>query len=552
MVRPTRAYFANAASVHHEDYDEDVSQWHDAAGASGATASPEQINRAIRELLDGGLDRDIMEPVLRALASDSIYLQSLIEESTVAERPPGCQGDLREALAQADADTDIARREADQVRATYRGKAAPEEPNAPTAAHLTKPREFKGTEFGGQSFLNRLELAFRLYSDGFPDDEFKVAYAITGLGERPSDWDWAAFRKALTTHYEDPDRLANQRERLLSLRYKGGDFLDHITDFETLCAQVDWPAAGRDHGVYLLRLFMPGPPQSDPTVGCGFRKLRRCQTQGDPTRTRIPGEPESHSTPHYLFGQPSVRSTLGGRPGYFSNQPRGSGCGKHYRPLNVVTSAGVVSTRATPFHAAQGRGQLIGRAWLQEREIRILYDTGSDGNFISPKIVQAMKLEPVQRGPLTVQGANGTIILVGQDIPIRLQALDAAVPRDDGTAISLRYRVFTNHILFVQKVEACSCGYPDTNVRIFRARISSAVSGRGPVGSSCVFSGYFRGAHGSINGSRLSAEYQVRIVDEDSDEHVAEETLQDTQSEADGEITDVAQGGDGRVENGTV
>ncbi|KAJ8098967.1 hypothetical protein POJ06DRAFT_270043 [Lipomyces tetrasporus] len=62
-------------------------------------------------------------------------------------------------------------------------------------------------------------------------------------------------------------------------------------------------------------------------------------------------------------------------------------------------------------------------------------------------------------------------------------------------------------------------------------------------------SGYFRRAHGSISGSRLSADYQVRVVDEDSDEYVAEETLQDTQSEADGEITDVPQGGDGSVEN---
>ncbi|KAK9257841.1 hypothetical protein V1519DRAFT_433958 [Lipomyces tetrasporus] len=64
-----------------------------------------------------------------------------------------------------------------------------------------------------------------------------------------------------------------------------------------------------------------------------------------------------------------------------------------------------------------------------------------------------------------------------------------------------------------------------------------------------ILSGYFRRAHGSISGSRLSADYQVRVVDEDSDEYVAEETLQDTQSEADGEITDVPQGGDGSVEN---
>ncbi|KAJ8098988.1 hypothetical protein POJ06DRAFT_125739 [Lipomyces tetrasporus] len=63
-------------------------------------------------------------------------------------------------------------------------------------------------------------------------------------------------------------------------------------------------------------------------------------------------------------------------------------------------------------------------------------------------------------------------------------------------------------------------------------------------------SGYFRRAHGSISGSRLSADYQVRVVDQDSDEYVAEETLQDTQSEADGEITDVPQGGDGSLENG--
>lgn len=42
-------------------------------------------------------------------------------------------------------------------------------------------------------------------------------------------------------HFEDPDLLSYQREKLLNLKHTSGNLLDHITEFETLCAQIGWP-----------------------------------------------------------------------------------------------------------------------------------------------------------------------------------------------------------------------------------------------------------------------------------------------------------------------
>ncbi|KAJ8098133.1 hypothetical protein POJ06DRAFT_277401 [Lipomyces tetrasporus] len=119
-----------------------------------------------------------------------------------------------------------------------------------------------------------------------------------------------------------------------------------------------------------------------------------------------------------------------------------------------------------------------------------------------------------------------------------LQALDAAVPRDDGIAISLRYRVFCKPTFYSYKkwkhvpvgIQIRMCEYLELEFPL----LSLA---EGQWAAVVFLSGYFRRAHGCISSSRLSADYQVRVVDEDSDEYVAEETLQDTQSEADGEIT---------------
>jgi len=51
---------------------------------------------------------------------------------------------------------------------------------------------------------------------------------------------WERFKGALKGHFEDPDPLSNQREKLLKL-HTSGDLLDHITQFETPCAQIGWP-----------------------------------------------------------------------------------------------------------------------------------------------------------------------------------------------------------------------------------------------------------------------------------------------------------------------
>ncbi|KAK9371780.1 uncharacterized protein V1513DRAFT_454565 [Lipomyces chichibuensis] len=158
------------ATQSHEDLDYDVQKWVDAARDSGA-ASSGQIKAAIRQLLDGDMDRGTMEPVLRALTADSL------------------------SLAQADEETDLARKEAEEAQ-NYANQAREATVStggfaAAEAVHPSKPRDFKGTKFDGKSknldrFLNRLELDFRLYRDGFPTDVFKVAYAITGLGEKPA------------------------------------------------------------------------------------------------------------------------------------------------------------------------------------------------------------------------------------------------------------------------------------------------------------------------------------------------------------------------------
>ncbi|KAK9372903.1 uncharacterized protein V1513DRAFT_204344 [Lipomyces chichibuensis] len=237
MARLSRPSLAAVATQSQEDLDYDVQKWIDAARDSVA-ASPGQINAAIRQLLDGDMDRATMEAVLRALTADSMYLTSTAEEfnQLTNDLEAATKGTelLREALAQADVETDLARKEAEDAQ-KYANQAREATVSAggfaaAEAVHPSKPREFKGTKFDGKSknldrFLNRLELDFRLYRDGFPTDEFKVAYAITGLGEKPAYWvqqfyrkdpknvlkRWEAFRKELTDHYEDPDLLANQR-----------------------------------------------------------------------------------------------------------------------------------------------------------------------------------------------------------------------------------------------------------------------------------------------------------------------------------------------------
>ncbi|KAI5307928.1 hypothetical protein KEM55_007032, partial [Ascosphaera atra] len=56
-----------------------------------------------------------------------------------------------------------------------------------------KPVVSKGAKFDGQAkslrrFLNRLENEFELYGSNFPTDAIKVAYATSGLHDKPSEW----------------------------------------------------------------------------------------------------------------------------------------------------------------------------------------------------------------------------------------------------------------------------------------------------------------------------------------------------------------------------
>lgn len=122
-----------------------------------------------------------------------------------------------------------------------------------------KPVVFKGTKFDGQAknlrrFLNRLENEFELYGSNFPTDAIKVAYAISGLDDKPSEWaqqfydfdpdnvrhNWNAFRQRMTEQFEDPDLASNTQRELLQLRQRGS-LSDFVTEFENLCARINWP-----------------------------------------------------------------------------------------------------------------------------------------------------------------------------------------------------------------------------------------------------------------------------------------------------------------------
>ncbi|KAI5279041.1 hypothetical protein KEM54_004385, partial [Ascosphaera aggregata] len=62
--------------------------------------------------------------------------------------------------------------------------------SAPIAA---RPLDYKHTKFNGQAknlsrFVNRLENDFCLFASNFPNEQTKVAYAMSGLGEQPDEW----------------------------------------------------------------------------------------------------------------------------------------------------------------------------------------------------------------------------------------------------------------------------------------------------------------------------------------------------------------------------
>ncbi|KAK9236150.1 hypothetical protein V1525DRAFT_457934 [Lipomyces kononenkoae] len=162
MVRPSRASFAAATGDDRDEYDPDVWAWIEAAGASGAVA--DQINRVLMELLDGGLDRPLLEPVLRGLGVWTYTPYSRISakcnatsktpkrrtQSSAQPSPKPTQMPIRRGRRR--------RRREGQRGREHRGGTL-------DGAHLTKPREFKGTKFDGQSkhlnrFLNCLELDF--------------------------------------------------------------------------------------------------------------------------------------------------------------------------------------------------------------------------------------------------------------------------------------------------------------------------------------------------------------------------------------------------------
>ncbi|KKA21648.1 Transposon-encoded protein with TYA [Rasamsonia emersonii CBS 393.64] len=101
--------------------------------------------------------------------------------------------------------------------------------------------------------------------------EYKVAYVMKGFDEKPDKWaqqyyrhdpegvlkSWKLFKAAINKHFEDPDRIANQQEKLLSLQHNSSDdLLDHITEFETLCSQVDWPESTK--ATLFLKSLQPG------------------------------------------------------------------------------------------------------------------------------------------------------------------------------------------------------------------------------------------------------------------------------------------------------
>ncbi|KAK9235382.1 hypothetical protein V1525DRAFT_271391 [Lipomyces kononenkoae] len=153
-----------------------------------------------------------MEPVLRALASDSLYLHSLNQDFNQAQQ------DHKEAKATNAIPLDA-------LREARGGTSA--------GTHPTKPREFI---FDGQSknlsrFLNRLERDFRLYKDEFPT--VKVAYASTG--QPRSGWaqqfyrkgpqrvlmDWAAFTRSY--HYEGHRSINTGNEQPWARQCSGRD-----------------------------------------------------------------------------------------------------------------------------------------------------------------------------------------------------------------------------------------------------------------------------------------------------------------------------------------
>lgn len=123
-----------------------------------------------------------------------------------------------------------------------------------------KPIAFKGSKFDATPgdvprFLRHLERDFLLYDSNFPTDSHRVAYAMSGLGDKAERWaaqydhhddhvlgNWSRFRASLEDHFGDPDLLSNKRRELLALR-QTGDVLDFASEFEALAAQVDWPRA---------------------------------------------------------------------------------------------------------------------------------------------------------------------------------------------------------------------------------------------------------------------------------------------------------------------
>jgi hypothetical protein len=163
---------------------------------------------------------------------------------------------IRQELAQAKHDYDHLQRQ----------RVISEAPSAGSSfmgnGHIKK---FKGEAFDGKAehleqFKNAVRMDIRLYPSSFPSEAVKVAYAISGLGTKPSAWvqqfhrkdpegvldSFGKFMKKLDKHFGDPNFVANQRTRLISLKQKSGeDITDHVTTFEVLCADSDWPESTR-------------------------------------------------------------------------------------------------------------------------------------------------------------------------------------------------------------------------------------------------------------------------------------------------------------------
>jgi hypothetical protein len=163
---------------------------------------------------------------------------------------------IRQELAQAKNDYDRLQRqrvvsEAPSMGSTITGNG-----------HIKK---FKGEAFDGKAehleqFKNAVRMDIRLYPSSFPSEAVKVAYTISGLGTKPSAWvqqfhrkdpegvldSFDQFMKKLDKHFGDPNFMANQRTKLISLKQKSGeDITDHVTTFEVLCADSDWPEGTR-------------------------------------------------------------------------------------------------------------------------------------------------------------------------------------------------------------------------------------------------------------------------------------------------------------------